>query len=126
MSFYDSAQSFTNAVTSMPDSTFTQANTGNSSLGEFLSRPVKVQEYTWLHNAQFNNVFNPWTDFFSNAAVQKKLNNFSILRCKLVVRLQVNATKFHYGRGLMSYNPYGGVADNIIPGTISNFLVTRS
>lgn len=76
-------------------------------MGDFLSRPVKIQEYQWTPGgSRLYQVFNPWTDFFGNADVKSKINRYRNLRCNLRLKVLVNGNSFYYGRALLSYNPY--------------------
>lgn len=78
----------------------------DAELGDFLSRPLKIQEFQWTPGAQLYEVYNPWTDFFGNSDVKEKINRFRNLRCNLKMKVLVNGNSFYYGRALLSYNPY--------------------
>jgi hypothetical protein len=128
---------YTEKVVSNNDRSFHQAVQSSSDLGAFLSRPVKVATENWVVGTQFNTSYNIWELFFSNSYVQQKIANFHLLSCKLNVRLQINATPFHYGRVLASYLPYatctGGTVDlentgssSYPVGNAGQFLVSRT
>lgn len=128
---------YTEKVTSNGDATFHQAAKSSSDLGSFLSRPVKIATENWSVGTQFNTSYNVWELFFSNSYVQQKIANYHLLSCKLNVRIQINATPFHYGRVIASYLPYatcsGGTVDlentgsSTYPvGNGGQFLVSRS
>jgi hypothetical protein len=78
----------------------------DAQLGDFLSRPIKTQEYSWTPNVQLFETFNPWVDFFGNADVLQKINRYRNLRCNLKMKVLVNGNSFYYGRALLSYNPF--------------------
>lgn len=79
----------------------------DAELGNFLSRPVKIQEYQWTPGGtRLFQSFNPWSDFFSNTDVLQKVNRFRNLRCNLKIKVLVNGNSFYYGRALLSYNPF--------------------
>jgi len=117
---------------SLNDVTFDQADMTDAELGEFLSRPVKVREIAWsVGTTLLLDNFRPYELFFANAFVQKKIANFYLLRCKLVIRLQINATPFHYGRFMMTWNPWDQYGNNILDDngttlTTSSYQVPKS
>jgi hypothetical protein len=87
------------------DSTYNYGGQNDSSLEHFLSRPVKIHETTWTVGGSLGFEINPWTLFFDNPAVLKRIANFELLRCDLRVKILVNGTPFHYGLALASYLP---------------------
>jgi len=89
------------------DSTYQLAGFSDAELGNFLSRPVKIQEFQWTPGGtRLFQTFNPWSDFFSNSDVLQKINRFRNLRCNLKMKVLVNGNSFYYGRALLSYNPF--------------------
>jgi len=104
--FMDDQQTTVTTINSNPDASFARADAHLSSLSDFLSRPIKIQEFSWLVNTSLTQTFSPWSDYFSNAAVQKKIDNFYLLRCKLNVMFKMNASPFLYGSALAAYAPY--------------------
>ena len=91
---------------SSPDVTFNQGHHQGASLANFLSRPLKINTTSWVVGANLDVVLNPWTLFFTNTAVAKRIDNYNLLRCKLMCKIVINGTPFHYGRALMSYQPW--------------------
>lgn len=75
-------------------------------MAHFLERPIRIHETSWLVGGNITSSFNPWALFFSDPAVKKRLDNFARIRCNLHVKVLVNGTPFHYGRAIMSYNPW--------------------
>lgn len=86
----------------------------STDIKRFLSRPVIVSEFdwattdtvgtslysenvvkNWLHSSGSNNI-SMWKD---------KIAGFSVLRCKIVYRIQINAMRFQQGRLLFNYFP---------------------
>jgi hypothetical protein len=107
LSFYDageSARHTTESVTFKPD-----VDT-SAGLGEFLSRPVAINSFSWAEGSttplQAN--FRPWTLFFNTPSIKNKLSNFARLRCKLHLRFVVNASPFYYGAMRVNYCPIDG------------------
>jgi hypothetical protein len=132
VSMLESEEWYRTEVKSERDVTYGQATQTSSELQDFLKRPIKLQRYDWALGTAFDQTILPWSEFFGNARVQEKLANFHLLTCNLVVRIQVNASPFHYGRILASYNPWavidGQASDSVVesPGNNGQFLVGRS
>lgn len=99
-------------IDSNPDKTFNIGQYNNAHLGDFLSRPIRIYEHQWLINTDTNVTINPWSLFFNQPAVLKRVANFSRLRCRLHVKVVVNGTPFHYGRMMMSYEPLPDFNEN--------------
>lgn len=83
-------------------------------LSSFLSRPVKINTTTWTEGAFLNASFKPWTLFFNNAVIKRKLENYSRLRCTLKLKFVINASPFYFGIVRACYFPY---ATNIVYST---------
>jgi hypothetical protein len=85
----------------------------DADLGSFLGRPVKIVEFQWTpEDTKLFEIFNPWSEFFTNLDVLEKLNRYRNLRCNLRMKIVINGNPFYYGRALVSYNPY--VADDSV------------
>ncbi|APG78973.1 hypothetical protein 2 [Beihai picorna-like virus 33] len=82
------------------------ATNTDSELGNFLQRPLRESAQTWLVGQPFFYKFNPWSAFCENTYIRDKIKNYQLLRMKLNVKIVISGTKFHYGRALVSYNPY--------------------
>jgi len=83
-----------------PDSSF------NADLGDFLKRPTLIHEFSWTEGTSISlTTIDPWTLFFSNPTIVKKLDNYAFLRCNLKLKFVINASPFYYGGLLMSYQP---------------------
>ncbi len=107
LSFYDageSARHTTESVTFKPDVD------SSAGLGEFLSRPVAINSFSWAEGSttplQAN--YRPWQLFFNTTSIKNKLSNFARLRCKLHLRFVVNASPFYYGAMRVNYCPIDG------------------
>lgn len=103
--FSDQSPQWDYQVDSMPDATYSLADTNDADLGNFFSRPIKVASYSWDIGTTFFQVFDPWTLFFQNARVLNRVANYELLRCKLKCRILINGNGFHYGRAIASYLP---------------------
>jgi len=96
--------SVTNDLSSNLDDT-ASASADPLDLNRFMSRPIKIHEYTWAPGTAFAQGFNPWVDFFSNPRVINRINNFKLCRGNLCLKFVINGSKFHYGRMLGYYTP---------------------
>jgi hypothetical protein len=76
-------------------------------LGDFLSRPVQIDTFTWSegNTAAIQDSFNPWQLYFSDPGIKRKLDNYKLIRCKLHLKFVVNASPFFYGSLRVSYCP---------------------
>lgn len=104
--FVDGDTPWTYDVAATPDETSKLSGFDDAGLGEFLSRPIKIQQYQWTPGSQLFESFNPWSDYFGNSDVLEKINRFRNLRCRLCLKVLINGNSFYYGRALLSYNPY--------------------
>ena len=106
LEFTDQNPSYGYSVDSQPDATFGQADMGDVSLANFLSRPVLIQSFDWSTDApQIYERFNPWENFFQEPRIANRIAHYSLLRAKLKIRVLVNGNQFHYGRAILSYVP---------------------
>jgi hypothetical protein len=103
--FSDQNPGYDYQVGSQLDPTFGTADTGDDSLQNFFSRPIKIQSYSWGTGTNLFETFNPWQDFWENDRVINRITNFNLLRCKLCVKFVLNGNGFHYGRAIASYIP---------------------
>lgn len=69
----------------------------------FLTRKVKIQEFDWAVGNDFEETFDPWALYFVNAAVKRKIENYSLFKGELKVSFLINGTPFHAGMLLASY-----------------------
>lgn len=90
----------------------------DADLASFLSRPVRIANYTWLETASATeNILSiyPWQRFFSDARIKRKLDNFAFMRANLKVKVMVNSSPFYHGFALCSYQPL----QNFTPSTLA-------
>jgi len=109
MGFVDQNPSYVCEIASDPDPTSTSVANADCTLGEFMSRPVKIATYSWPVGTPngINQLLYPWTAFLRNRRVVNRLTTFRNIRGKLHVKFLVNGNNFYYGRMLVSYLPYG-------------------
>jgi hypothetical protein len=103
--FSDQNPSYTYAVESYPDATYSAADMDDAELGDFFSRPVKIADFQWSTSVNFYQQFDPWSLYFDNPRVCNRISNFNLLRAKLHVKILVNGNGFYYGRLLANYKP---------------------
>lgn len=104
--FSDQLAGWTTSITGGRDATYNLANNNDSDLGDFLGRPVKVLETQWSIGQPLFERFNPWYLFLHNTRVKEKTSNFELLRMNLHAKFVISGTAFHYGRAIVSYNPF--------------------
>lgn len=79
-----------------------------ANLGEYLHRPVQIDQFTWNESDDFSlspHTIYPWTLYFSNAYLVKKLANFSRVNARLKLTFRFNASPFYYGAMRVCYDP---------------------
>lgn len=115
-------------VPSISDPTFERGDDQIAGLGNWFSRPIRIKKYTWAENTNIAQAFNPWHNYFSHPEIYAKIKGFSRLRCKLHVKLLINASPFQYSLGLMAYRPLCG--DGTVPafsgGELHNYLTVNN
>jgi hypothetical protein len=72
-------------------------------LNEFFSRPVKIDGFAVALGTPINRSIFPWTLFFTNPIIRRKLDNYFGIRCNLHIKIVVNSTPFVYGAIRASY-----------------------
>lgn len=85
---------------------------GDTTLANFLSRPVELTTFKWEVGLPFPAVdLNPWEEFFTNPEVAKKIANYKLFSGDLHVKFVINGSPFHYGRLAIYYTPLNGYDD---------------
>jgi hypothetical protein len=94
------------------DATRNYGQAGDVSLGEFLSRPVRIDTILWdVVTGSFDQNYDPWGLFLSDLRVRKRIEGYKLLQGKLHVRIQINGNPFLYGLGVAAYHPYNWYDD---------------
>jgi hypothetical protein len=105
--FVDTNPGYQNAEKANFDPVRDQALLSDASLDEFFARPIKIASFDWLiGGSALHQSFNPWSLYFQNPRVINRLANYKLMRSKLHVKITISGTQFHYGRALLSYNPF--------------------
>jgi hypothetical protein len=105
-SFADQDAGYTTTLDGAYDSTMDLGYNASADISNFLSRPIRQSTQTWSVGAPLFYKFNPWTAFCENSIVRDKIKNYELLRMKLHMKAVVSGTQFHYGRAMVTYNPY--------------------
>lgn len=83
-------------------------------MDDFLSRPVEIAAFNINVGSEISNRYNVWNLFTLNPSVRSKLRNYAYLHGSLKLRIIVSGTQFHYGRIMVSYQPYAFINANLI------------
>jgi len=106
--FQEQSPGWTTVIGTGSDPTMNLSNNSDCDLGNFLERPTRIAEYQWAVSSPLFERLNPWQLFLNDPRVAEKIANFELYRSKLHVKMVISGTGFHYGRALVSYNPYIG------------------
>jgi hypothetical protein len=106
--FNEQHAGWTTTIGSGSDATMNLSKTNDATLGNFLGRPTRIAEYSWVVGQPLFETLNPWELFLNDFRVAEKIANYELYRSKLHVKMVISGTGFHYGRALVSYNPYSG------------------
>lgn len=112
-SFVDANDEYVPAVSAQQTDVTTAAIQSVGELGEFLARPVRIKDYSWLEATApgFVSDFKPWHLFLSAAQVKNKLNNYTWLKGNLHLKFVVTASPFYYGLLMAAYCPINDAVD---------------
>jgi hypothetical protein len=114
-------------MVSVDDPTRTGQDSSDADLGNFFSRPIKIEEIEWGTGTTLFQSIDPWAEYFNNPRVANRIANYNLLRCDLKIKVVINGNGFQYGRALVSYLPlgfYDTLSSNA--GLISETLVQAS
>jgi hypothetical protein len=110
--FSDQQNSYKIEVDSSVDATRTSQDTGDATLQNFFSRPIKIHEEEWSTSTTFAAQINPWKLYFENPRVANRIANYKLMRCKMHLKIVVNGNGFLYGRAVAAYLPHATL-DNL-------------
>jgi hypothetical protein len=101
----DKIHSLDSVLTSGADTHFQQ------NLTTFLQKPIFLRYGTWTNSSTYQMAaMSLPKELFTDSLFLQKISGFFAFRATIVLRLQVNATRFQQGRLIMSYIPQGNVA----------------
>jgi hypothetical protein len=75
----------------------------------FLQRPIQIVAVAIPLDVDRDFSYNIWDLFLADPVVRSKLRNYAFLRCDLNVKIAISGTPFHYGKMLVSYQPFPSV-----------------
>jgi hypothetical protein len=105
--FVEAPLGTTDGINTQFEATYAESTDEIGSLGEYLTRPVLIDQFTWNESDVFtltpHTVF-PWFEYFDNAYIKSKLANFSRIHCNLKLTFRFNASPFYYGAMRVSYD----------------------
>jgi len=87
------------------DETRFASDSTDNDLGNFLSRPVKIDSFDWSPAATIFTSISPWTLFLANKRVSNRLNNYKLFRGNLKLKFLINGNSFFYGKMMISWWP---------------------
>lgn len=111
--FHDAAISDKVVLGSL-DGDYDQDGDSAAQLGEFLKRPVRIANYAWSQGGGFAQSITPWSLYFSDTFIRRKLENYGKIRCKLHLKFLINASPFHYGSVRACYFPLGDARSTFV------------
>lgn len=91
----------------------TADQTHMTSLQKFLSRPTLINTRVWTTSTPsglLGSVISPWHLFLDNDVIQRKIENYAMIRATLCIKPVINGTPFHFGLLRMAYEPHVGVS----------------
>jgi hypothetical protein len=103
-------------IQSYADTTRTLQEPSGVELNNFFSRPIKIYSFQVATNTPFEWPIDPWTLFWTNPRVANRVNNYSLMRCKMHVKVNINGNGFYHGRFIAAYHPYWTKDDFRNPG----------
>jgi hypothetical protein len=104
--FHDTEVVDTVDKSSLASGNYDQDADSVAGLGSFLSRPVRINTYTWTQGGGYSPAaINPWSLYFNTTQIKNKLQNYGKIKCKLHLKFLVNGSPFHYGALRACYFP---------------------
>jgi hypothetical protein len=106
VTFMDARDETMNDIPHESDTTRSRLQGADVSLGNFLSRPLKIASYEWSPTTTFSQTFDPWTLFLTNPRVSNRISNYMLARMNLHLKFVINGNSFFYGRLMACYQPF--------------------
>lgn len=78
----------------------------NKDLNDFFKRPIEVDSFDIVPSSAIDVILDVWDLYTINPTVRAKLRNYAFLRADLHVRILISGSPHHYGKILVSYQPY--------------------
>jgi hypothetical protein len=90
---------------------------------DFFQRPVQIGSFSWA-SGNIEQRLRVWDLYTLNNAVRAKLRNYAYVKANLHVRIAIAGTPFHYGRVLVSYQPYDQLNRTLINYNVAEAFTT--
>jgi hypothetical protein len=126
--FHDEAKGLVSEAVKIGELDHFGDNTPSVPLGQFLQRPVLIQELSWSDSNSIGPQglsFRPWHKYLDRTVIRKKIDNYAFLRGNLHVKAIINASPFYHGRAQLAYQPLVNFRSNHL-GTHINDLIPYS
>jgi len=108
-------------IPSLEDPSYFSSYVDETALTQFLSRPLRIYNASWVAGGTLTNLeFQPWDLFFNSTNVKFKMHNYAFINCKLNLKVVVNASPFFYGAAMLSYLPNTQISSSTINSLIPN------
>jgi len=102
---------FASQVNAMMEGTQYTISPDVTSIANFLSRPVRINRYTFPVGTPTSITISPWEAFLQNPAVATKTDHYAFIRGRLHVHFEITGSPFRYGKFMASYLPCTGTGD---------------
>jgi len=83
-------------------------------LDNFFARPVEIDAFTVVPGSPIHKTYRLWDLWSLNPTVRSKFRNMSYFKGNLHVRISVSGTPFHFGRLMLSYQPYAAYNEPLL------------
>ncbi|APG77467.1 hypothetical protein 2 [Sanxia picorna-like virus 2] len=92
--------------------TFDLIHTEDSSLEKFLSRPNVLFRYEWFVSSTLDESFPGLVTLLSDPRIANRVNNYAYISGTMHIKVTTTGTSFHYGKGVVSYEPWPDQSTN--------------
>jgi len=72
-------------------------------IADFLKRDTILSQFQWFPGNDVQAELQVWDMFLKNAAIRRKLENYSLVKGNMVITVLVNGSPFHEGMLMLSY-----------------------
>lgn len=98
----------------------TAGQMNNLDLTNFLARPVPLDTFDIVIGDALDFSIDVWDSWASQPSVRAKLRNYAFLKGNLHVKIAISGSPFHYGKILVSYQPYA-IRNTILQANLTNY-----
>lgn len=83
------------------------------SLDDFFSRPISIDSFTVAVGSAMTYSWKIWDAWSLEPTIRAKLRNYTYFKGDLVVRFTFSGSPMHFGKALISYQPFAGINENL-------------